>query len=133
MTSQFKTRAKVWLVLFITFALGCVTGATLFGVYSARHRNERYDERGRRDAFMEKMQRELNLTVEQVARVNSIINDSRNDFRALRDEARPRFDAIRQKERERIREILTKQQQEQFDQMIARRNAERAQEDAERR
>jgi Spy/CpxP family protein refolding chaperone len=124
MKTQGRTRLKVWLVLVGVFLLGSVTGAALSGVYRARSEGGRRAERDPGKA-LEKMRGELNLTDEQAAQINTIINETRNEFRALRAEARPRYDAIRQKERERIRGILNAEQQQKFDQMIARKDARR--------
>ncbi len=129
MSMQGKTRVKVWLVLIGVFLLGSVTGAALDAVY--RMRTSAVDNKpGERHAkYFEKMQRELSLNEEQSAKIKTILDDARTEYRALRDEARPRYDAIRQKERERIRGVLNTEQQQKFDQMTARKDAERAKHD----
>ena len=120
------TRLKVWLVLLGVFLLGGVTGAALDSVYRLRSSANQTKERDKGEAFMNRLRSELNLTEQQAAQVNTIVSETRNEFRALRSEARPRYDAIRQKERERIRAILNPEQQQKFDQMIARKDAERS-------
>jgi Spy/CpxP family protein refolding chaperone len=121
-----EKRLKVWLVLFGVFLLGTATGAALAGIYHLRHRPAMIEPRGGHgDAFLERMRRELSLNDQQTAAVRSIVDDARNEFHALRNEARPRFEAIRQKERERLRALLTPDQQQRFDQMMARHDAMR--------
>ena len=73
----------------------------------------------------EKMRTELNLTDEQTKAVHAIIDETRNEYRALRTELRPRFEEPRQKARARIRALLTPEQQQKFDGMIAQQDAQR--------
>ncbi len=129
MTLKGRTRLKVWLVLLGVFALGSVTGAALDSVYRLRSSANQGEKLGKGEAFMNMLRSELGLNEQQSAQINTIVNETRNEFRALRAEARPRYDAIRQKSRERIRAILTSEQQQKFDQMIARKDAARQQEE----
>jgi hypothetical protein len=122
MNPQGKTRLKVWLVLLLVFVLGLLTGAALSGVYHLKMRRGPPDVRDG-EAFFGMLQRDLHLNDQQSSQVHAVIDDARNDYRALREEVRPRFDAIRQKERERIRAVLTGDQKVQFDQMISRQDA----------
>jgi Spy/CpxP family protein refolding chaperone len=57
--------------------------------------------------------------------VQAIIDETRNEYRALRTELRPRFEEPRQKARARIRALLTPEQQQKFDGMIAQQDAQR--------
>ena len=125
------TRLKLWLAIAAIFALGCATGAFLDSAYRLRAGAARNGSRGgKRDPahVFEKMQRELNLDERQAAEVRKILDETRNEYRALRAEARPRFDTIRQSARTRIRALLTPEQQQRFDarvvEMDKRREAE---------
>jgi len=126
MTISGNARLKIWLVLVVVFALGSITGAALTGLYRSRASNDRPEKAGH-DRF-EKIRTELNLTDEQTKSVSAILDDTRNEYRALRAELRPRFDAPRQKARARIKEILTPEQRQKFDAMVAQRDAQREQE-----
>lgn len=125
------TRLKLWLAVAAVFALGCATGALLDSAYRLRAGAARNESRGgRRDPnhMFEKMRRELALDEGQSAEVRRILDETRNEYRALKSEARPRFDAIRQSARTRIRALLTPEQQQRFDarvvEMDKRREAE---------
>lgn len=124
------TRLKLWLAVAAVFALGCATGALLDSAYRLRAGAARGESRGggKREHNFEKMRRELDLDERQSAEVRKILDETRNEYRALRAEARPRFDAIRQSARTRIRVLLTPDQQQRFDarvvEMDARRNDE---------
>jgi Spy/CpxP family protein refolding chaperone len=71
------------------------------------------------------MKRDLNLNEQQTTDIKAILDQTGNDYRALRTEVRPRYDAIRQNARARIRSLLTPEQQQKFDAKAAERDARR--------
>lgn len=119
MTPRTNTRLKIWLVVVGVFVLGCVTGAALDSAYRLRGRDRHKD-----DGF-EVMKRDLNLSEQQSTQIRAILDQTRNDYRTLRTEVRPRYDAIRQNARTRIRQLLTPEQQQRFDAKMAERDARR--------
>ena len=128
-TPRGTTRLKILLVLLGVFALGGVTGALLDSVYRLRGDQERRQgrgggRRGEKDIF-ESMRRDLNLTEQQATEIRAILDQTRNDYRALRGEVRPRYDTVRQNARTRIRALLTPEQQKLFDAKAAERDARR--------
>ena len=126
MTLQGRTKLKMWLVLVAVFVLGSVTGAALTGLYRSRAAGERPGarEKAMHERF-EKMRTELKLTDDQTKAVQAIIDQTRNEYRALRTELRPKFEEPRLKARTRIRALLTPEQQQRFDAMIAQQDAQR--------
>jgi len=134
MTLQGRTRLKIWLVLVAVFVLGSVTGAALTGLYRSRASGDRPEarERAMHERF-EKMRRELNLTDQQTTAVRAILDETRNEYRALKTELRPRFEEPRQKARARIRALLTPEQQQKFDAMVAQQDAQHEEEQKSRR
>lgn len=128
MTPRFNTRLKIWLVVVGVFLLGCVTGASLDSFYRLRMRGpDRQSGPGRRgtDEALDRMKRELSLNEQQTTQIKAILDQTGNDYRALRTEVRPRYDAIRQNARTRIRALLTPEQQKLFDAKAAERDARR--------
>jgi Spy/CpxP family protein refolding chaperone len=128
MTPRGLTRLKMWLVVVGVFVLGCVTGASLDSLYRLRASGDARPERGgRRDRgdIFEKMKSELNLTDQQGTEIRAIIEQSREEYRALRSEVSPRYDAVRQNARARIRALLNPEQQQRFDARNAERDARR--------
>jgi Spy/CpxP family protein refolding chaperone len=125
-----STRIKIWIVFAVVFALGTVTGAALDGVYRSRASVGRRggDEERKRDAgaHFDKMRRDLNLTDEQATKVRAVLDETRNEYRSLRAELRPRFDEPRLKARARIRELLDEAQRQKFDAVTAEMDAKRA-------
>ncbi len=131
MTLTGHTRLKVWLVLVVVFALGSITGAALTGLYRSRAGADRPDK-AVHDHF-EKMRRDLNLTDEQTKSVSAILDETRNEYRSLRAELRPRFEEPRQKARTKIRALLTPEQQQKFDALVAQQDAQRENEQKNKR
>jgi len=126
MTLNGQAKAKIWLVLVAVFVLGAVTGGALTGLYRSRAssgggRGDR--ERAMKERF-EKMRQELNLTDQQTTQVRAILDETRNEYRTLREELRPRFDEPRLKARAKIRALLNTDQQKKFDTLVAQQDAE---------
>ena len=125
MTTQARTKLMMWLVLVAVFALGSVTGAALTGLIRSRA-NAARSERGKdmHERF-EKMRTDLNLTDQQTTAVRAILDETRNEYRALHTELKPRFEEPRLKARAKIRALLTPEQQQKFDAMVAQHDAQR--------
>jgi Spy/CpxP family protein refolding chaperone len=134
MTLQGRTKLKMWLVLVAVFVLGSVTGAALTGLYRSRAAGgERPGgEKAMHERF-EKMRTELKLTDDQTKAVQAIIAETRNEYRALRTELRPKFEEPRLKARARIRALLSPEQQQKFDAMIVQQDAQRDEQQKSRR
>src|SRR5918912_3604410 len=129
MTLAGRTRIKIWLVLLVVFVLGCATGAALDVLYRSRAAGLRHEGRDRdAQARFEAMRRDLSLTDEQANAVRAILDETRESYRALRTELRPRFEEPRQKARARIRALLTPEQQQKFDAIVAQHDSRRDEE-----
>lgn len=120
-----STRIKIWIVFAVVFALGTVTGAALDGVYRSRASVGRDDHKRDAGEHFDKMRRDLNLTDEQATKMRAVLEETRNEYRSLRAELRPRFDEPRLKARARIRELLDETQRQKFDAVTAEMDAKR--------
>jgi Spy/CpxP family protein refolding chaperone len=126
MNPQGRTTLKVWLVLVVVFVLGAITGGAFIGgfvtgfnrVMSRPNRNAPRDR-------MEKLRQDLSLTDDQMKSVSAILDETKNEYKALRQELKPRFDEPRLKARAKIRALLTPEQQQKFDATIAEKDAQR--------
>src|SRR5438045_7712995 len=128
MTSPGRTKLIMWTVLVAVFLLGSVTGAALTGLIRSRASGARDSrERSASERFA-KMRVELNLTDQQTTQIKSILDDTKNEYKALRTELKPRFDEPRLKARAKIRALLTPEQQQKFDAMVAQHDAAREEE-----
>lgn len=127
-------RAKVIAAALTVFVLGCVTGAALDSAYRLRAAGPRLpppQQQGRGD-FFESLQKNLDLDARQTEQIRGVIDETREGYRQLRIEVRPRYDALRRDGRARIRALLTPEQQQKFDQMTAERDARRQSEEERR-
>ena len=122
-----STRAKIWIVFVVVFALGCATGAAIDGLYRTRAASARSREDRSRDAeaHFNKMRQDLNLSDEQATKIRGVLEETRNEYRQLRNELRPRFDEPRLRARARIRELLNDEQRRKFDEITAQMDARR--------
>jgi Spy/CpxP family protein refolding chaperone len=125
MTLAGRTTLKIWVVLVAVFLLGSVTGAALTGLYRSRASSARNGrDRGKHEQRFEKMRQELSLSDQQATDVRAILDQTRNEYRTLRDELRPRFEEPRLKARTKIRALLNADQQQKFDALVAQQDAE---------
>jgi Spy/CpxP family protein refolding chaperone len=129
MTERGKSLLKIWLALVSVFALGCVTGFSIDSVYRLRAGARRPAEGRKEEAVFERMKRDLNLNEQQATQIRAILDDTRDDYRQLRAECKPRYDAVRKNARTKIRALLTPEQQQKFDAKIAERDARRDDDD----
>src|SRR5687767_11536667 len=125
MTLTGRTTLKIWLVLVAVFVLGTITGAALTGLYRSRASGGREArERGKHEQRFEKMRQELSLTDQQATDLRTILDQTRNEYRTLREELRPRFEEPRLRARTKIRALLNAEQQKKFDALVAQQDAE---------
>jgi Spy/CpxP family protein refolding chaperone len=124
MNQRSRMRIVLWLMIVVVFGLGCVAGASLDSLYRSRASSARGERSPHGpDQMLETMRHDLNLNDQQSQQIRAILEDTRTQYRALRTEVRPRYDTIRQQARGRIRALLSPDQQQHFDAMIAERDA----------
>ncbi|UCF35789.1 MAG: hypothetical protein JSU96_13235 [Acidobacteriota bacterium] len=120
-----RTNVKATLTVFLVFFLGMAVGGFATYLISPPPLEAESDSRagsrreGRRFDPTE-MYEVLGLDSEQKAKIQQIFEDSRKEFRAASKESRQKLDAIRERTRAQIKEVLRPDQQEKFDEFIAR-------------
>ncbi|HSC28391.1 MAG TPA: hypothetical protein VLD67_14015 [Vicinamibacterales bacterium] len=67
------------------------------------------------DALLQRLTRDLDLDSDQHAKLEAVLEASRDRVRGLQKDVRGRFDAEQQRLRSEIRELLTPDQQQRFD------------------
>ncbi|MCA1556934.1 MAG: hypothetical protein LC731_00140 [Acidobacteria bacterium] len=133
MSERGKTLVKIWLAVVVVFVLGLVTGVSLDSVYRLSSGNEREARNGHnKEKVFERMKRDLDLNEQQGTQIRVILEQTREEYRQLRAEVRPRYDSVRQSARMKIRALLTPEQQQKFDAKVAERDARREEEKDER-
>ena len=76
--------------------------------------------------MLSRLDRELDLTAAQHARIDTVLTRREADLRAMMSEARPRFEAIATRTRTEIQSVLTPTQQEKFAKITQRMDARRS-------
>jgi len=131
MNQQGKVKLQVWLLIAVVFALGAVTGGSLDRVYMAKRSALSNDNPNRPRGphrMVERLTSDLNLNDDQVAKVKTILEESRKEFPPSRFAECPGFVQSRARTRARIREALTPEQQKRYDEINAQRDAEMSKE-----
>ena len=121
MNVHWKSWMKIWAVLLVVFALGCVTGAALDGIYRLRAKSDQptlAPSMRDTDAYFETLKRELTLTEDQSSAMRAILDRTREDYKAVCADVRPRYDSLRERTRNQMRALLTAEQQPRFDLII---------------
>ena len=123
-----ETRVKVQLVCVMIFLLGVAAGSLGLTAYS------RWVEAGRpsgwsgrfdRERYVKQLTEAVGLQREQMGALNAILDETREEFLALRSRLHPQFDEVRQRARQRIRGILNPEQQARFEAFLTRWDEER--------
>ena len=123
MNSQRKARLKIWGAFLIVFALGGVTGASLDGIYRSRSNATQSNQLAAvsmrdTDAYFETLKRELTLNDEQASSMRAILDRTRDDYKAVCADVRPRYDVVRERARGQMRAVLAADQQQRFDSIV---------------
>lgn len=99
----------------LLFAAGIVVGVLGHRYYAASVVNAS-DFRHR---YVAEMQSKLKLTSDQVSRLETILDDTKAQFKAVRDSYRPAMLKIKNEQISRVKSILTPEQVPIYEQMVA--------------
>jgi len=116
-----NSQRKAWVAFLIVFALGGVTGASLDGIYRLRATasNPAVTVSIRdTDAYFETLKRELTLSEDQSSAMRAVLDRTRDDYKAVCADVRPRYDVVRERARGQMRALLTSDQQPRFDSIV---------------
>ena len=128
MGQMIQTRVKVRLAFVSIFILGIAAGVLGVSIYSGRidpGRPSGWTGRFDRERYVKQMTEAVGLQPEQMGALNAILDETREEFLALRARLRPQFDEVRQRARVRIRGILNADQQGRFEAFVKRWDEER--------
>jgi hypothetical protein len=105
------------ILVFAVFFVGIATGILITNFYETRVAGQT-DIRGDRDGGsrdVSKVHDYLGLDEAQRERVNAILEEGRREVRQLRMESRPRIEAIEERTQSRIREVLSPEQLQRYE------------------
>ena len=111
-----KNKWQVRIAALVIFLLGSVAGALAFNAYQSWAHASVRAPRGDR-AHFEDVFDKLQLTEEQKKQVQQIMADAREQLHAAHKESEPRLADIRRQTDERLRQALTPEQWQQFQQL----------------
>ncbi len=128
MKTQGKVKIQVWLMILLVFILGGVTGASMDYLYNAKYGSSRSGPPpgSRRQAMIENMRRDLNLSEDQVKQVRLVFEETRKESQRRSAVECPVFNEMREKTRQNIRAVLNPEQQQKYDAINAKHDAERS-------
>jgi hypothetical protein len=120
MNAQQKLMAKIWGGVILVFALGAVTGAALNGLLSARQAATSTTPISmyKTEVYFQTLRQEIDLSAEQERQMHAILDEMTDKYKGVCAEARPRYYALREDARLRMRQLLTADQQQRFDQIV---------------
>jgi hypothetical protein len=128
-------RSNFTLVLYLSlvFASGLLVGAFGERLYLthpviAKTTPPRQSPEEYRRSYVAEMTNRLHLSPEQLSELNSILDQTRDQFRPLRDKYRADTKAIHERQVERVRAILNENQRVEYEKMLAEREQRKREE-----
>ena len=128
-----ETRAKVGLAFLVVFLLGVAAGALSLSAYLHRvdpPRQAIWTGKFNRERYTRELTEAVQLQPEQTGTLNAALDETREEFLALRRHLQPQFEEVKQRARQRIRSILHTDQQPRFEAFVKRWDEERRAEEA---
>lgn len=125
-----RSNLTLALSLLIVFASGIVVGVLGHNYFLKREvaaRAPRSPEEFRK-AYVEEMRNRLKLSGPQVEHLNQILDETREQFRQLREKQRPEVKALQDAQTARINAILSPEQQQEYARMRKEREEKRKKE-----
>jgi hypothetical protein len=109
---------RAYLYFALTFLLGAIVGGACVYYYawSTGHWHRPFN----RGSFVSRLKGELNLSDTQVPQLEQILDGSTKKFASAQEQADSQLNAIRQETRNGIRQILSPEQTQKFDELVRR-------------
>ena len=122
------SRLTIALYVGLIFASGVVLGVfghSLYAVTTVNSKSPKPEEL--RKKRLAEMQSRMKLSDEQVAKINSIYDETRAKFHEVRERYRPEMDALESAQRDKVRSILSPEQQAEYEKMLKEREQQQKQ------
>jgi Spy/CpxP family protein refolding chaperone len=117
------SRLTIALYVGLIFASGVVLGVfghSLYAVTTVVSKTNPKPEELRKKRLAE-MQTRMKLSDEQVAKINSIMDETRAKFHEVRERYRPEMDSLESAQRDKVRSILSPDQRAEYEKMLKER------------
>jgi len=111
-------RGTAYIYFALTFLLGVILGGTCLYYYawSAGHWHRPFN----RQSFVRHLKADLNLSDTQVPQLERILDSSISRFTSAQQQSDAQLNAIREETRDAIRQILSPQQIQKFNELVRR-------------
>ena len=127
-----RTQWAATLLAIILFCLGVLVGVLAERYYHDAHVNAKTAEDWR-EHYIHEMRSKLKLTDDQVSKLEVILDETKAQYKAVRDSYRPAMLKIKQEQIDRVKSILTSTQVPRYERLVAEREQRnRIQEEQER-
>ena len=109
---------RAYLYFALTFLLGAIVGGACVYYYawSTGHWHRPFN----RQSLVRRLKGELNLSDTQVPQLEQILKNSTGKFKSAQQQSTAQLNAIREETRNNIRQILSPQQIQKFDELVRR-------------
>jgi uncharacterized protein YneF (UPF0154 family) len=114
------SRLTIALYVGLIFACGVVLGVFGHSLYAVTTVRSNPPEDVRKKTLAE-MQHRMNLSDDQVSKINSIMDETRARFHEVREKYRPQMDALQKDQRDKVRSILSPAQLTEYEKMLKER------------
>ena len=121
------------LLSIVLFASGVAVGALAHRYYASTVVSAKTTAEDFRQHYISEMQSRLKLTPVQVRQLETILDETKAQFKAVRDSYHPQMLAIKNEQISRVKSILTPQQGQIYDQMVAEHERRARQQEARER
>jgi hypothetical protein len=114
------SRLTIALYVGLIFASGVVLGVFGHSLYAVTTVRSNPPEDLRKKTLAE-MQKRMQLSNDQVSKINSIMDETRARFHEVRERYRPEMDALQKDQRDKVRSILSPSQLTEYEKMLKER------------
>jgi Spy/CpxP family protein refolding chaperone len=122
------SRLTIALYVGLIFACGVVLGVfghSLYAVTTVNSKSPKPEEL--RKKRLAEMQTRMKLSDEQVAKINSIYDETRAKFHEVRERYKPEMDSLESAQRDKVRSVLTETQRAEYEKMLKEREEQQKQ------
>jgi len=111
--------------LFLVFVSGGVVGALGYRMYSppSARSEQHVNPEVMRKQYMDELRARVNLTAEQIQKVNVIMDETDASFNQMHERHHQDFEKIKEEHRAKLRAVLTPEQLPKYDQFRTERDA----------
>jgi uncharacterized membrane protein len=126
-----KRNVTIALSMLAVFVSGGLVGAVGHKLYTVRSvsadvQPARPSPDDWRRGYVSELQTRLNLEESQLSKLNTILDETRDRFRAMKERSRPEAEQIKQEQRNQVRAMLSATQRAEYEKILQERDKKHA-------